>query len=171
MIEYFKKDENNNLSYLRIRFIFYNINCFINSVRGCLYFKVFISNEKIKIFLLKKYLKSSIFYSIDKIILKGERPLQKNNKKGIVIKGADGAEFLEGTSYDNINNIGKINSANIGNDNDDEQLIDCINKEKSLLDYNFNCLEDDDDNEIQYKLSHDSKSETLKAKGYQKIFK
>lgn len=172
MIEYFKGDnKEDNLSYLRIRFLFYNINCFINSIRGCLYFKVFISNEKIKMFLFKKYLKSSIFYSIDKIILKGERSLQNNNKKGIVIQGADGTQFLEGTSYDNNNNnIGRINSTNIDNNND-EQLIDFINKEKSFADYNFNCLEDDDDNEIQHKSSHDSKSETLKIKGHQKIFK
>ena len=73
-IEYFKdRESEDNLNYLKSRYIFYNINCFLNSIRGWMFFRVFISNEKIKMFLFKKYLTSSIFYSIDKIKLKRER--------------------------------------------------------------------------------------------------
>jgi hypothetical protein len=64
-IEYFKDSKSeNDLGYLKARYIFYNINCFMNSTRGWLFFRVFISNEKIKIFLFKNYLTSSISFSL-----------------------------------------------------------------------------------------------------------
>ena len=46
-IEYFKnKEDKEKLTYLQIRYIFYNIYCFMNSIRGWMFFRVFISNEK-----------------------------------------------------------------------------------------------------------------------------
>ena len=45
-----------DLTYLRIRYIIFNIYCFMNSTRGWMFFRVFISNEKIKIYLFKNYL-------------------------------------------------------------------------------------------------------------------
>ena len=61
------KDYEENIYYLRIRYAFFNIYCFMNSIRGFLFFLAFIVNEKIKIFLFKNYLNFEIFKTIDKI--------------------------------------------------------------------------------------------------------
>ena len=75
--EYFKNIH--KVIYLKRRYYFYNIYCFLNSTRGWMSFRVFISNEKIKIYLFKNYLTSNIFYSIDKINLKRERQFTKSS--------------------------------------------------------------------------------------------
>ena len=59
--KYYNGDKNklyliNNISYLRIRYFFYNIYCFMNSIRGFLYFRAFIDNEKIKMYLFKLFI-------------------------------------------------------------------------------------------------------------------
>ena len=66
-----------NLDYLRIRYIFYNLYTFVNSIRGFLFFNLFIKNEKIKKFLFEKYLNFKIFKTIDKINVDGNKNTNK----------------------------------------------------------------------------------------------
>jgi hypothetical protein len=127
-LEYYK--DKDNLGFLRTRFVFYNINCFLNSIRGYMIFKVFMSNEKIKIYLFTNYLKSSIFYSIDKIIDINE--LITKNKQIDPIKGIEGIVPLvdyEEKINENIDNIEILNNINY--------------KEKSFLNNNVDYLEVD----------------------------
>jgi hypothetical protein len=127
-LEYYK--DKDNLGFLRTRFVFYNINCFLNSIRGYMIFKVFMSNEKIKIYLFTNYLKSSIFYSIEKIIDINE--LITKNKQIDPIKGIEGIVPLVGCNE-------KINE-----DNDNIEILNNINdKEKTFLNYNVDYLEVD----------------------------
>ena len=56
-----------SMSYLRVRYIFYNIYCFLNSIRGWIFFKALITNEKIKIFILKKFFYFDLFKTIEQI--------------------------------------------------------------------------------------------------------
>ena len=155
------KDNNDNkeLMPLRIRFYFYNINCFINSIRGYLYFRVFISNEKIKLFLFKKYLTSSIFKTIDKINPLRERAFSNHSKTDISISSDVGALLVEQETNDKK----RINSISITDDEDEDELklVELNNKDRSF-EYNNNS---NDDDEIKQNISHDSKSETAKIKG------
>ena len=127
-MEYFK--DKNDIGFLRTRFAFYNINCFLNSIRGYMIFKIFMSNEKIKIYLFTNYLKSSIFYSIDKIIDINE--LITKEMKIDPIKSIEGIVPL-------INNDVKINE-NIDNI---EILNNFNDKDKSFLNNNVDYLEVD----------------------------
>ena len=109
-----KEKEEKELIYLKARFILYNIYCFMNSTRGWMFFRVFISNEKIKIYLFKNFLTSNIFYSIDKIILKRER------------------EFTQ-------TSIGSLQSSNSSlYSNDDKIINNEKNEEEKLLELNEN---------------------------------
>lgn len=157
-------DLSGTLDYLRTRFIFYNINCFLNSIRGWLYFKIFISNEKIKIFLFKKYLTSSIFYTIDKISNDREISTSRNNSISQTIQSSDGSMLIEDSFGSS--KSGTMNSESNTDDKMDEkkELFD-IQKDKSFEEENNNNLDDDDeDNVINPNTSHDSRSETLKIK-------
>ena len=109
-----KEKEEKELIYLKARFILYNIYCFMNSTRGWMFFRVFISNEKIKIYLFKNFLTSNIFYSIDKIILKRER------------------EFTQ-------TSIGSLQSSNSSFFSNDDKIINNEkNEEEKLLELNEN---------------------------------
>ena len=134
-IEYFKvKNDLKDLAYLRIRYIIFNIYCFMNSTRGWMFFRVFISNEKIKIFLFKNYLTSKIFYTIDKIILKRERGFTKSssgsfksssaslfNNDDTKINEVDG---LEGDKNDEEVKLLELNENNdLGDENDENAKI------------------------------------------------
>lgn len=147
LIEYFKDTKKNNLSHLRRRFYAYNINCFINSIRGWMYFRVFISNEKIKLYLFKNFLTSSIFDSIDKII-----DIRKRR-----------SSIYSNSSEQSDNSTKKKENENtILDDNDDEeQLMEFNNREASFdQSNNINKLYEDDDEEDDNKnSSKDNKSE------------
>ena len=159
-IEYFKdRESEDNLNYLKSRYIFYNINCFLNSIRGWMFFRVFISNEKIKMFLFKKYLTSSIFYSIDKIKLKRERIFDQVCE-GSHVLGSENT--LIESSFGSINNK-RINS--IGsekNNNDEDKTLELNNTERSFDDYNISSLVEV--NDINPIFSNDSRSEESKFK-------
>jgi len=160
-IEYSKENQNEDLNPLRIRFYFYNINCFINSIRGWLYFKVFISNEKIKLFLFKKYLTSSIFKTIDKINPIRERSFSNHSKTDISISSDMGA-LLEDQEPNVKNRINSI--SNTDDDDEDElKLVELNNKDRS---FDCNNNSNDEDDEIKQNKSRDSKSETAKIKGH-----
>ena len=80
----FKGKENGNLSedmnYLRIRYVFYNIYCFLNSMRGFLYFRVFIDNEKIKLYLFQNFLYFDLFKTIDQLSEEEELSNERSSK-------------------------------------------------------------------------------------------
>lgn len=137
-------DTEDQLYNLRIRYIFYNINCFMNSIRGWMYFTIFISNEKIKLYLFKRYLTSSIFYTIDKI--DKDREINKTSIRSSSIYSADGTHSV-------VNKINTINS-----ESSDDELAE-LNKEYSD---DFNVNNNKEENDINPKTSHDSKSESLK---------
>lgn len=122
-IEYFKDiDEQQDLVYLKKRYIFYNIYCFMNSTRGWMFFRVFISNEKIKIFLFKNYLKSSIFYTIDKTYLKRERRFTNDSK------GTLSSSISSLLSYGNNK---RINSVDFGKSEDEEKILELNNQDNN----------------------------------------
>ena len=95
-IEYvYLKDEesfSDNIEYLRTRYFFFNIYGFLSSIRGWLFFRVFITNEKIKIYIFKKYLFFEIFKTIDYITAK-----EKGDSKRT-------SSFIEGKSVFTIEN-------------------------------------------------------------------
>jgi hypothetical protein len=125
-IEYFKnKEDKEKLTYLQIRYIFYNIYCFMNSIRGWMFFRVFISNEKIKMYLFDKYLTSSVFYSIDKISLKRERRLISPNEPTITNITTNDSFLMDNSfgSSDKISNSSRISEEKIF-DEDQEKLIE-----------------------------------------------
>ena len=157
-----KEEDQGNLEYLRARFIFYNINCFLNSIRGWLYFKIFISNEKIKIFLFKKYLTSSIFYTIDKIDKNREISVSRNNSSQ-QIESSDGSILIEDSFGSS--RSGTLNSETGDKFEEKNELFE-MQKNRSFDEDNNNNLDDDDDEEnaINPNLSHDSHSENLKIK-------
>ena len=118
-----KEKEEKELIYLKARFILYNIYCFMNSTRGWMFFRVFISNEKIKIYLFKNFLTSNIFYSIDKIILKRERGFTQTS-------------------------IGSLQSSNSSLFSNDDKIINNEkNEEEKLLELNENNYVVDENNE------------------------
>ena len=102
------KDHNiENMSFLRTRYAFYNIYCFMNSIRGWLFFKVFILNEKIKKLLFDKYLNFEIFKTIDKI---NEYDELLNNRSSNVIESTNLSKFEKNISLtDDINSNKKLN--------------------------------------------------------------
>ena len=155
-------DVQGNLDFLRVRFIFYNINCFLNSIRGWLYFKIFISNEKIKIFLFKKYLTSSIFYTIDKIDKTREISVSRNNSTSQAIESSDGSILIEDSFGSS--RSGTLNSE--ADKNDEKNELFEMQKNRSFDEENNNNLDDDDDddegNVINPNFSRDSHSENLK---------
>ena len=148
-MEYFK--DKNDIGFLRTRFAFYNINCFLNSIRGYMIFKIFMSNEKIKIYLFTNYLKSSIFYSIDKIIDINELIAKK--MKIDPIKSIEGIVPL-------INNDVKINE-NIDNI---EILNNFDEKDKSFLNNNVDYLEVDKEYNDIIINNPDYKTEKIRRK-------
>ena len=125
-IEYFKnKEDKEKLTYLQIRYIFYNIYCFMNSIRGWMFFRVFISNEKIKLYLFDNFLTSSVFYSIDKISLKRERRLISPNEPTITNITTNDSFLMDNSfgSSDKISNSSRISEEKIF-DEDQEKLIE-----------------------------------------------
>jgi len=116
----------------------------MNSIRGWMYFTIFISNEKIKLYLFKRYLTSSIFYTIDKI--DKDREINKTSIRSSSIYSADGTHSV-------VNKINTINS-----ESSDDELAE-LNKEYSD---DFNINNSKEENDINPKTSHDSKSESLK---------
>lgn len=126
---------------LRVRYTFYNIYCFMNAIRGYVYFRVFIDNEKIKMYLFKKYLHFDLFKTIDQIQEEEELLNEKSSK---VIE-RDNITPIEkeinknfGTNFD-INNKNKHNLINSDDKNTsegnkrDSTLIEMDSKSKQAL--------------------------------------
>ena len=137
------KDHNiENMSFLRTRYAFYNIYCFMNSIRGWLFFKVFILNEKIKKLLFDKYLNFEIFKTIDKI---NEYDELLNNRSSNVIESTNLTKFEKNISLnDDINSNKKINKDDNSNKKTDK---DDTNKNKTKLINDDDEESDEDDDE------------------------
>ena len=137
------KDHNiENMSFLRTRYAFYNIYCFMNSIRGWLFFKVFILNEKIKKLLFDKYLNFEIFKTIDKI---NEYDELLNNRSSNVIESTNLTKFEKNISLtDDINSNKKLNKDEISNKKTDK---DNTNKNKTKLINDDDEESDEDDDE------------------------
>ena len=112
--DYYQQD----MKYLRIRYIFYNIYCFMNSIRGFLYFRAFIDNEKIKMYLFKNYLFFDLFKTIDQI--KEEEESSNENSSKII-------------EVDNITSIEKEIKQNFETNSDKKnKLTSSVAKEVNL---------------------------------------
>ena len=128
----------------------------MNSIRGWMFFRVFISNEKIKLFLFKNYLTSSVFYTIDKINLKRERRIStaSHTSNTSLTNLANNELFTMESSFDSYlkknKSVGITNKNNIDED-EEEKFIG--SKDKSF-DGNINNSEEESDSNS--KKSHDT---------------
>jgi hypothetical protein len=163
--EYFSKPEEkeaDQIKDLNRKFLFYNINIFMNSIRGWMYFRLFISNEKIKMFLFKRFLRSSVFYSIEKINLRRER-----NPTCVTKNSIDLDENLDFNEKDLQKNERKYNSINTNNSNEksNEKYIELYEKDSSFIENNIRVLslqDDEEDEDVVNSINdvnNDSKSE------------
>jgi hypothetical protein len=75
-----------NISILRLRYSFYNLYCFMNSIRGLIFFYVFLDNEKISEFFFKKYLYFDLFKTIDQL---NEEEAMSNERSSESIERTD----------------------------------------------------------------------------------
>ena len=179
-----KKDSyQDNMNFLKIRYIFFSIYCFMNSIRGLLFFNVFIMNEKIKIFLFKKFLFFEIFKTIDKI---KEAELLRENSNLVIENRTDTLEreitFSHGESFYftlerktkkkiKLKKEKKKNEKKEEEDDDEEKGIEMdiahsnsLKKIGLINDENNDSDSDDDDDDIDVKKKKDIKSEIIKMK-------
>ena len=136
---------------LRIRYAFYNIYCFMNSIRGYIFFIVFINNEKIKDYLFKKYLHFDLFKTIDQI---NEEEEMSDIRSSKVIENT-GITKLEKeinnnfeSNFDSNQNRIKTKSVDLTNNVSDEEkkMIELdINPKKSVAKAGLINDEEDDD--------------------------
>ena len=155
------------MNYYRIRYAFFNIYCFANSIRGFLFFLVFIMNEKIKKYIFENYLYFEIFKTIDKI--KEEENLKEGSSLAIEGERKDSIEKEMDASFDSApNKTSKKNKKKKGkkDNNLDNELIEMDENPKKP--YNklglINDDEDNDSDEEDQKLGRDAKSEAMKMK-------
>ena len=114
----------------------------MNSIRGWLFFKVFILNEKIKKLLFDKYLNFEIFKTIDKI---NEYDELLNNRSSNVIESTNLTKFEKNISLtDDINSNKKLNKDDNSNKKTDK---DDTNKNKTKLINDDDEESDEDDDE------------------------
>ena len=106
-----KGNHQGDMKFLRWRYLFYNIYCFANSIRGFIYFRVFIDNEKIKMFLFKKILYFDLFKNIEQI--KEEEEL--SNKKSSKVIEADNITSIDKGINRNSDTNADINYKNMNN--------------------------------------------------------
>ena len=162
-----KDNYDEDMNYYRIRYAFFNIYCFSNSIRGFLFFLVFIMNEKIKKYIFENYLYFEIFKTIDKI--KEEENLKEGSSLAIEGERKDSIEKEMDASFDSApNKTSKKNKKKKGkkDNNLDNELIEMDENPKKP--YNklglINDDEDNDSDEEDQKLGRDAKSEAMKMK-------
>ena len=144
-----KSNYQENMTYFKLRYGFYNLFCFLNSIRGFVFFNVFIQNEKIKKFLFEKYLNFEIFKTIDKINLDEEHisstSIDEKPKKEKIDKIKGDTSFNIETSFDAMlipkfkkkkNSIKKDKNNNekdnkINNDKKNHSVAGLINEEEN----------------------------------------
>ena len=149
-----------NMRYLRIRYIFYNIYCFMNSIRGFLYFRVFIDNEKIKMYLFKNFLFFDLFKTIDQI--NEEEELSNENSSKMIEAGNIASIEKEINNNFNKNENDLINSTSKRSKSQvikkDSELVEMDSKSKVGSTKTGLINDEDDDSDS----SDDSDDETKK---------
>lgn len=179
------EDFGGDMIYLKVRYLFFNIYCFLNSIRGLLFFNVFIMNEKIKKFLFRTFLNFEIFKTIDKI-----KEAEENSKSSRNIESrSDSLEreltFSAESSYDysfNKNKIVKKRKPQENKVEEEEEEDDDENDEpeKKLIEMDINDKDSfnkaglineddkdsDDEEDVKIKAERDIKSETMKNKKF-----
>ena len=158
-----------DMNMLRVRYAFYNIYCFMNSIRGYIFFIVFINNEKIKDYLFKKYLHFDLFKTIDQI---NEEEEMSDIRSSKVIENT-GITKLEKeinnnfeSNFDSNQNRIKTKSVDLTNNVSDEEkkMIELdINKSKSLAKTGLINDEDDDDEDDSSDDDDDKEEKKLKT--------
>ena len=133
-------DARKDMDILRIRYAFYNIYCFLSSIRGYFYFRVFIDNETIKMYLFKKYFYADLFKTMDKIQEEEELSNEKSSKiierdNITPINKEINKNFYTNFDNDNKNKNNLINSEdkNISEGNKRDTLIEMDSKSKQSL--------------------------------------
>ena len=154
---------------LRIRYAFYNIYCFMNSIRGYIFFIVFINNEKIKDYLFKKYLHFDLFKTIDQI---NEEEEMSDIRSSKVIENT-GITKLEKeinnnfeSNFDSNQNRIKTKSVDLTNNVSDEEkkMIELdINPKKSVAKAGLINDEEDDDGDDSSDDDDDKEEKKLKT--------
>ena len=151
--EYLDKKEKyqDDMMFLRIRYMFYNLYCFLNSIRGFLFFSLFIKNEKIKKFLFEKFLNFEIFETIDKIQLEAEKSANKKKaKKEKKIKNKD-LSMNNDTKFDGLFEKNKKKK--------NKDIYDDIYEQKGS--YEEQKIMDDDSDDEEININRDIKSEII----------
>ena len=159
----------NKMYMLRIRYAFYNIYCFMNSIRGYIFFIVFINNEKIKDYLFKKYLHFDLFKTIDQI---NEEEEMSDIRSSKVIENT-GITKLEKeinnnfeSNFDSNQNRIKTKSVDLTNNVSDEEkkMIELdINPKKSVAKAGLINDEVDDDEDDSSDDDDDKEEKKLKT--------
>ena len=162
--QYFEK-----MYMLRVRYAFYNIYCFMNSIRGYIFFIVFINNEKIKDYLFKKYLHFDLFKTIDQI---NEEEEMSDIRSSKVIENT-GITKLEKeinnnfeSNFDSNQNRIKTKSVDLTNNVSDEEkkMIELdINPKKYVAKAGLINDEEDDDGDDSSDDDDDKEEKKLKT--------
>ena len=145
---------------LRVRYTFYNIYCFMNAIRGYVYFRVFIDNEKIKMYLFKNFLFFDLFKTIDQI--NEEEELSNENSSKMIEAGNIASIEKEINNNFNKNENDLINSTSKRNKSQlikrDSELVEMDSKSKGGSTKTGLINDEDDDSDS----SDDSDDETKK---------
>ena len=153
-----------NMSILRLRYFFYNIYCFMNSIRGYIFFIVFINNEKIKDYLFKKYFYFDFFKTIDQI---EEEEAMSNIRSSKFIENA-GITKIEKEINKNFDSNFDINKNKTKTD-----LTNNVEEEKKMVELDINpknsltkarLINDKDDDEDDSSDDDDDKEEKKSKK-------
>ena len=121
LFEIIKKSDT-NIKFLRIKYTLFFIFSFISSIRGVLFFKLFISNEKIKKFIQYK-IKNVIFLEN---ILQDEifEIIDNNNSNTITDASTKSNKTSEGGSKDTLFREGLVDDRDMKKDRNDDDSSD-----------------------------------------------
>ena len=164
------------IMYLRIRFSFFNAYCFMNSIRGFLFFLVFIMNEKIKKFLFQNYLNFEIFKTIDKI--EQEEKFREGSSSSSSIESSQSNSYDKEMSFNNdekedldLKNIERKRSKDKGKkgkENESGKRDNLIEMDPKQSPNKLGLINDEDNesdsDEESSKPGRDAKSDTMAAK-------
>ena len=155
----FQRDDNDiNYSIIKVKFIIYIINNFVDSIRGILCFKIFISNEKIMILFKNKFLRSSIFKTIMDLMDENKSSFIQSKNTSISMScysSEDNPVLTESKAFtSNVNESFKGNSDTSSNNiNEEKNAIEEVDNEQSYIEisdrtYNTNSENENNDNII-----------------------
>ena len=129
---------------IRIKYFLYFIYCFISSLRGVLFFKLFISNEKIKKFIQLKIKSIIILDNILENEIEGiktkDNNINNNEKKNVFQEGL--IDDRDSKTNTNTNTDSKEEDEK-SDDDDGDDSDDEINKKNISAQLNRNNIEDD----------------------------